>query len=84
MNALDPVERAGWAGFIIGLVLTTAVYVLLVIPSLTRPVEHHTHYVSNVPECMEDEPYLHGFGDFRNGRWSSYACLHIDDVLVAD
>jgi hypothetical protein len=33
-----------------------------------------------VPVCAEDEPYLRGKGDYSDGAWSRYVCVHIDDI----
>lgn len=34
-----------------------------------------------VPRCLEDE-MLEGRGNFGNGRWDRYACVHPDDVAA--
>ena len=33
-----------------------------------------------LPTCEEDEVYLVGRGEFTNGRWQYYECVHPDDL----
>lgn len=36
-----------------------------------------------VPRCAEDE-MVDGRGDFENGRWSRYVCVHPEDVAAGE
>lgn len=35
--------------------------------------------VSEIPRCVEDE-MIRGTGDFEDGRWTRYECVHPDNL----
>lgn len=35
----------------------------------------------NIPKCQEDE-LVQGVGNFENGRWTRYICVHPDDIVA--
>lgn len=64
------------------MVLIVLLFVLGIVGGMERAEAHETERTRKVPACAEDE-MLDGVGNFGNGRWDKYVCVHPEDVAAS-
>jgi len=73
-GTMGPVEKRP----IVMPVLVTICIILLVLLNLI--LADKLSNTVDVPKCQEDETYLKGSGDYSNGHFETYVCVHPDNL----